>query len=91
MPNGTYNYTIILPTGYTTKTLTATIKTTTPLIIIMVPVSSTSQPFNYWIIVIVVIVIMLAVMFVVMTWTKGKKKGVPKELQEPPKTGEEKK
>jgi flagellar basal body-associated protein FliL len=57
----------------------------------MVPVSSTSQPFNYWIIVIVVIVIMLAVMFVVMTWTKGKKKGVPKELQEPPKTGEEKK
>ena len=76
-PNGTYNYTISLPSGYKTISLTGTIKTTTSPINVVVPVSATtSTPFYYILIVIVlvIVVVILAVIAVVLTMKKRKKK-----------------
>lgn len=79
MPNGTYNYTINLPSGYKTTNSLGTLKTTinqTNITIFVFPISHTSlQQSNYnWIIVGVVIVIMLAVIAVVMVVKERKKK-----------------
>jgi hypothetical protein len=86
-PNGSYTYTILLPSGYQSSTLKGSTTVTGPLTMATIKVQATTNYLLIGIIVILVIIIAaLSGIFVII-----KKKGGPKEWQEPPKTAEEKK
>ncbi len=92
-PNGTYSYTIVLPSGYNTTSSSGSVSTTQSITNIPVSVTSTSttpspssSPTNYLLIVIViVIVVIIAIVGGTFVMRRGKKKGGPKQWQEPTK------
>jgi hypothetical protein len=92
VPNGTYTYTINLPSGYKTTNSTGAIKIKGSTISINISVSSTTKPFDYdGIVVATVIVALLTVIAVVLVMRRGKKKVSPQEWQATAKEQKEEK
>ncbi|MEM4114820.1 MAG: hypothetical protein QXP59_02280, partial [Saccharolobus sp.] len=81
-PNGSYTYTVHLPSGYTSSNAKGSVSVSGA------PVSATisaQPPTNYLLYVIILIVVIIAIVSVVIAMRRGKKKQGPKQWQEPAK------
>ncbi|MEM3791054.1 MAG: hypothetical protein QW260_08295, partial [Thermoproteota archaeon] len=88
-PNGSYTYTVHLPSGYTSSNAKGFVSVSGAPVSVTI---SAQTPTNYLLYIIILIVVIIAVLGVVIAiWRRGKKKQGPKQWQEPPKEQNEEK
>ncbi|MEM4056922.1 MAG: hypothetical protein QW578_07790, partial [Thermoplasmatales archaeon] len=81
-PNGSYTYTVHLPSGYTSSNAKGSVSVSGAPVSVTI---SAQPPTNYLLYVIILIVVIIAVLGVVIAMRQGKKKQGPKQWQEPAK------